>query len=71
MITNFFIKHKVRKLADEDRRGSRRSLPFDQVKSVLILYNATDHEALQKGFKVITAEHKQLHTCLFVEAELL
>ena len=71
MITNFFIKHKVRKLADKDRRGSRRSLPFDQVKSVLILYNATDHEALQKGFKVITAEHKQLHTCLFVEAEPL
>ena len=69
MITNYFIKKKIKELAAEERRGSRRSLPFDQVNSILILYNAADHEALQKGFKALKAAHKQLHTCLFVETD--
>ena len=71
MITSYFIRKKIRKLAAEERQKSRRSLPFDQVKSVLVLYNAVDHEALREGFKMLKAAHKQLHTCLFVESEAL
>lgn len=71
MITSYFIKKKVQTLAAEARCKSRRSLPFEQVKSILILYNAADHDALQEGFKTLKATHKQLHTCLFVGEEPL
>ena len=71
MITSYFIRKKIRKLAAEERQKSRRSLPFDQVKSVLVLYNAVDHEALREGFKSLKAAHKQVQTCLFVASETL
>ena len=69
MITNYFIKRKVKALAAEEHRGPRHSLSFDQVKSILILYDAADHQALQKGFQMLQAERKQLHTCLFIGTE--
>lgn len=71
MITNYFIKKKIQKLAAEKRRKPCRSVPFDQVKTILILCNAADHEALQKGLKALKSQHKQVHTCLFVEKETL
>ena len=55
----------------EERQRSCRALPFDQVKSILILYNAEDHDALQKAFNALRSQQKQLHTCLFVESDTL
>ena len=71
MITSYFIKKKVQILAAAERQRSHRSLPFEQVKSILILYNAADHEALQEGIKRLKAAHKQVQTCLFVASETL
>ena len=71
MITSYFIKKKVQILAAAERQRSHRSLPFEQVKSILILYNAADHEALQEGIKRLKAAHKQVQTCLFVVSEAL
>ena len=71
MITSYFIKKKVQILAAAERQRSHRSLPFEQVKSILILYNAADHEALQEGIERLKAAHKQVQTCLFVASETL
>ena len=71
MITSYFIKKKVQILAAAERQRSHRSLPFEQVKSILILYNAADHEALQEGIERLKATHKQVQTCLFVASEAL
>ena len=71
MITSYFIQKKVQALAAKEPHKPHRSLPFEQVKSVLVLYNAADHEALQEGFKALKAAHKQVHICLFVGEEPL
>lgn len=66
MITNYFIKKSVRKLAEESLRDPHHSVPYEQVRSVLLLYDAADHSTLQQRLDVLRAERKQLHTCVFV-----
>lgn len=67
MITNYFIKKSVKKWASEENRGARCSVPFSQVKSVLVLYNKEDQEALRKGLDTLKAEGKALYQCIYVD----
>ena len=44
MTTSFFIRKKISASMAASCSGQHRSLPFDQVKSILVLYEAKDVE---------------------------
>lgn len=69
MISSYFIRKKIKACAGSSRQ-SHRSLSFDQVRSILVLYEARDSEQVKAGLEQLRKARKQVKTCVFLNKGL-
>ena len=66
MITNYFIKRKIRSLAIQSPHRPHHSISWDKAHSILIFYTIKDHESIKKILNDLRREKKEVHTCVYV-----
>ena len=70
MMTSFFIRKKISASMAASCSGPHRSLPFDQVKFILVLYEAKDAEHVKANLAKLGKEKKRVSTCVFLNKGL-
>lgn len=67
MLTDYFIKKKIRVLASHATTGrSFHSLSLEEARSLLVLYNVEDHEEVMRALEPLRKAKKAIQTCVYV-----
>ena len=65
-LTGYFIKKKIQALIQEASQRECRSVSLAEARSLLILYNAEDHQAVMKLLQPLRKEKKEINTCVYL-----
>lgn len=69
MFTDYFIKKKLQTLTAEAANRVHRSVSLDEARSLLVLYNESDHKTVVKALEPLRKEKKKIMTCVFIRSK--
>ena len=69
MFTNYFIKKRIKELAREVGSRPCRSRSLDEARSLLLFYDAEDHEAVMDLLRPLRERGMEIRTCVYVSSK--
>lgn len=70
-LTNYFIRKKIKALAEQSRKRTRRFCALDEARRILVLYNADDKEMVAPFLRTLSELGKQVHACVYIPDNII